>query len=221
MTLPAPGRARAPLDPARERRLAYAALGDSNTAGHDERLVGLRWADLVAAAFARAGFAVTYRNLAEFGLKSHEVAERQPDQAIAMGSDIVSVVCGINDVLMPAAPDIDAYARAFDSICTRLRAALDDVVLVTATVPDLSRHIGYGPRATARVSRELRRLNDATRSLAAEHDALLADLAAREDLSTRDSYAADGYHASALGHRRMALEFAGALAASVAGGLRL
>ena len=52
-----------------------------------------------------------YRNLAVDGATSADVLD-QLGEALQLEPDLVTVVCGANDVLFSVRPDLDAYARA-------------------------------------------------------------------------------------------------------------
>ena len=72
----------------------YVALGDSFTAG----LVAgePRWADEVARAL---GPETRYENLAWVGATSSDVERVQLERALSLNPDVVTIVCGANDVL--------------------------------------------------------------------------------------------------------------------------
>src|SRR4051794_1778639 len=101
----------------------YAALGDSFTAGHgcfEEE--GDPWPDRIAAGLRTANPDLRYRNLAVDGATSAEVLEQVP-RAIAMEPDLITVICGANDVLKTTRPDIEGYEERLGQIFGRLRAA--------------------------------------------------------------------------------------------------
>src|ERR1700733_12300623 len=91
---------------------SYAALGDSFTAGRDS-VDAERWADLVAAALRRVEPGLVYANLAVDGATSAEVLEQVP-AALALAPDLITVICGANDVLLTSRPDVEGYERRFD-----------------------------------------------------------------------------------------------------------
>jgi phosphatidylinositol alpha 1,6-mannosyltransferase len=93
---------------------AYVALGDSFTAGTGSP-EGLGWADRIAASLRRRNSAFVYRNLAEDGATSAAVLG-QVDQALQLEPDLVTVICGANDVLRTTRPDESAYARRLTRI---------------------------------------------------------------------------------------------------------
>jgi phosphatidylinositol alpha 1,6-mannosyltransferase len=184
----------------------YVAMGDSFTAG----LVPgePRWADEVARAL---GPDTHYENLAWVGATSVDVEQRQLARALEVGPDVVTIVCGANDVLESVRPDADEYARRLARIFTRLRREAPDADVVTATYPDISRFLDLRPRTRARVEKGMRRFNAACRAVARRHEVALLEGFDHPAAAERGTYAADGFHPSEEGHRRAAVEFLRAL----------
>jgi lysophospholipase L1-like esterase len=182
----------------------YVALGDSFTAGHEPGQP--RWADELARQLGGR-----YVNLAEVGATSEQVEREQLERALELEPDVVTIVCGANDVLFSTRPDPDAYADRLSRMFMRLRRELPNVAVVTATYPDISRFVELRPRSRARVEEGMRRFNAALRSVAQRHDVVLMDSTEHPAASDRATFAADGFHPSAEGHRRAAAEFLRAL----------
>jgi lysophospholipase L1-like esterase len=184
----------------------YTALGDSFTAG----LVPgePRWADEVARAL---GPDTRYENLAWVGATSANVEQKQLDRALGLGPDVVTLVCGANDVLESVRPDADEYARRLSRMFDRLRREAPRAEVVTATYPDISLFLDLRPRTRARVEKGMRRFNAACRAVARRHRVALLEGFDHPAASERDTYADDGFHPSAEGHRRAAMEFLRAL----------
>jgi lysophospholipase L1-like esterase len=199
---------RALLGPASARRPSrprcYVAMGDSLTAGEGcaERE---RWPDLLATSLRRLRPGLRYENLAVTGATSAEVAAQLP-RALELEPDLVTVLCGGNDVLYSLRPDIDGYRENLRSIFVGLRATLPSVVLVTATCPDAWRFLDLRPRTRARVESAGIELNRATRSLAATYGAVCLEVSEHPGLEEPENFSEDGLHPSALGHARMAGE---------------
>jgi lysophospholipase L1-like esterase len=185
---------------------SYVALGDSFTAGLEGQ--DGRWADEVARAL---GPGVTYANLATVGATSAEVEERQLPEALRLDPDVVSLVCGANDVLESVRPDAGEYARRLGRMFDRLKREAPDAVVVTATYPDLSRFLDLRPRTRARVEKGMRRFNDACRTVAGAYSVILLEGFDHPATDRRDSFAADGFHPSEEGHQHAAAEFLSAL----------
>jgi lysophospholipase L1-like esterase len=182
------------------------AIGDSFTAGAPG-LEG-RWPDELAAALRPSD----YHNLGVAGATTPEVADGQLARCVELEPDLVTVVCGVNDVLLSVRPDIDAHAGALERIFETLRERLPEAVVITVTVPPIAEHIGLRPRSLRRVDRGVREMNDITRGLAARHGVMCLEWGDHPAAQERDNFAADGFHPSATGIRRAAQECAQALA---------
>ena len=185
----------------------YAALGDSFTAGVADE----SWADELAGALRARNPRLEYRNLAVTGATCVEVAG-QLDRAIAFRPELVTLVCGANDVLRSLRPDIDGCADALDGMLGRLRRTLPDAAVAVATYPDFARFMELGPRSRRRVSRGIAALNAAIRSVAWRHGVPCLELARHPHAGRRENFAGDGYHPSREGTRRTAAGFVRALA---------
>lgn len=183
--------------------MTYAALGDSFTAGTG-CAPGESWADLLAQALAN-GSELIYENLAEHGATSAEV-RRQVDRAIELKPNLVTVVCGTNDLLLRSG-DVDDYSRNFGAILAAFVRAVPGAVMVTATAPEKWEFLPLGPRTRARFEAELAALNTATRAVASLYGAEVLDVACHPGLSQAENFAGDGLHPSPLGHRRAARGF--------------
>lgn len=199
-------------EPVRGRRVVstYVALGDSFTAGR-EALGGERWADRLAASLRAVNAGLVYRNLASDGATSADVLEQLP-AAIELRPDLVTVICGANDVLLTTRPDIEGYKARFAEILGRLRDALPDAAILTTTAPESWHFMELRPRTKARLVQALAELNETTRTLAARHGVPCLEVVGHPGLADRASFSADGLHPSALGHERAAQEIALSLA---------
>lgn len=189
--------------------VCFVALGDSFTAGtgvaEEER-----WADRLARGLG-AGGEVVYRNLACDGATSADVLAQVPD-ALQLEPDLVTVVCGANDVLRSVRPDLDGFALRFAAILDSLRDAVPGVLLLTATVPERWRFLELRPRTLARVSGGLRAVNAAIREAAGERGIPCLEVVGQPGLDDPDNFCEDGLHPSELGHARVAGAFGTLLA---------
>jgi lysophospholipase L1-like esterase len=176
----------------------YVALGDSFTCGLEGERGG-RWADEVAQSLPDA----RYANLAEVGATSEEVEERQLPDGLSLRPDLISLVCGANDVLETVRPDPGLYAGRLTRMLGRIRREVPDAGVFTITYPDLSRFVELRPRTEARVRRGTRLYNAALRSVAQRHGVLLMETAEHPGAEDRSNFAPDGFHASPEGHRRL------------------
>jgi lysophospholipase L1-like esterase len=180
---------------------AYVALGDSFTAGR-ESIEADRWADRLAEGLRARNPGLTYRNLAVDGATSAEVLDQLPE-AIALAPDLVTVICGANDVLLTSRPDIEGYERRFSEILERLQSGLPSgAAILTATAPESWHFMDLRPRTMARLVRALSDLNSVTMSVAARHRVPCLHVAGHPGLTDRANFSADGLHPSSIGHER-------------------
>jgi lysophospholipase L1-like esterase len=184
----------------------YVALGDSFTSG----LVSgeTRWADQVARAL---GPDVRYENLAWVGATSADVEGSQLPRALSLEPDLITLICGANDVLESVRPDPEGYAERLGRMYARLRGERPSAVVLTATYPDISRFLDLRPRTRERVQRGMRVFNAACRRVADRHGVALLEGFDHPASQDRSTYAADGFHPSPEGHRRAAAAFLRAL----------
>jgi lysophospholipase L1-like esterase len=186
---------------------AYAALGDSFTAGRDS-IDAERWADLLAAGMRRVNPELRYENLAADGATSAEVLEGQVEPGLALEPDFVTVICGANDVLLATRPDVEGYARNFDAILRRLREGAPEAMVVTATAPEGWQFMELRPRTEARLIEATKELNDVTRATAERYGVLCLPVAGHAALRDPATFSADGLHPSSAGHQTVARESA-------------
>lgn len=185
----------------------YVAVGDSFTAGAPG-MKG-RWPDELAAALRPA----EYHNLGVVGATTAEVADGQLDPCVELGPDLVTVVCGVNDVLLSVRPDIEAHASGLERIFRTITQRLPGAIVVTVTTPPIAEHIGLRPRSRRRVERGVAQLNEITRSLAERYGVLCLEWGDHPLARERQNFADDGFHPSLTGMRRAARASAQALAA--------
>jgi len=184
----------------------YVAIGDSFTEGMSDAdphrpntYVG--WADRLAAHLARVaredGHDFGYANLAVRGRLLVDIAGRQVDNALALGSDLVSIVGGGNDILRPRA-DVDALAARLEDAVARLRAGGADVLMATPTdprdAPLIRASRGRAATYTAHIW-----------SIARRHDVSVIDLWGMGALRDWRLWGPDRIHMTSEGHRRVAL----------------
>jgi lysophospholipase L1-like esterase len=182
----------------------YVALGDSFTAGVEPGQP--RWPDELARQLGGR-----YVNLAEVGATSEHVELDQLERALKLQPDVVTLVCGANDVLFNTRPDPDAYAARLSRMFARLRRELPQAQIVTATYPEIGRFLALRPRTRARVEEGMELFNAAVRKVARRHDVVLMESFDHPAANVRETYADDGFHPSAEGHRQAAREFLRAL----------
>lgn len=191
---------------------AYVALGDSFTAGN-----GLdpeqRWPDLLAEDLRDSNPGLEYLNLAVDGADSRAVLEQVP-AAIAAGPDLITVVCGANDVILSLRPDIPTFAGQLELILDRLGRGAPRATILTATYPEGWSFEGAGPRTAARIQAGMRELNQAILEVTASRGVTCLDVIDHPGIDEPENFEPDGLHPSALGHRHAAAEFRGAVDAA-------
>ncbi|MDQ3720513.1 MAG: SGNH/GDSL hydrolase family protein [Actinomycetota bacterium] len=179
----------------------FVALGDSFSAGTEQGVEP--FPDRVASLLPGS----RYLNLACDGARSADVEAGQLEPALAAAPDLVSVVCGANDVVATTRPAIDEFGASFERILT----ALGDRRVVTATYPAVAELLALRPRTRERMSAGLDAVNAHIRRLSERHGATCLDLAGHEPNADPANFADDGFHPSALGHRRAAEAFGAVL----------
>lgn len=191
----------------------YVALGDSFTAGNGldaER----RWADLLARDLRADHPGLEYFNLARDGADSRAVLEQVP-AAVAAQPDLITLVCGANDVILSLRPDIPSFAGRLELIIDRLRRSIPGVTILAATYPEGWSFEGAGPRTAARIRSGMRELNRAIFRVTASRGVACLDVIDHPGIDDPENFEPDGLHPSALGHRQAAAEFRRAVAAQL------
>lgn len=212
----APSASRKPPDAEARRQVLgravsrYAALGDSFTAGKGCD-ASQRFADRLAVMLRPLHPSLDYSNFAGEGATSERVLAEQLDPALRLGPDLVTLICGANDVLESVRPDIDGYASRLAAMLDRLRARRPGVAIVTATCAELARFLELGPRTRERVSRGVRELNAATLAISRERGVPCLEMGEHPGIADRRNFGLDGFHPSSEGHRKAALVIATAL----------
>jgi lysophospholipase L1-like esterase len=180
----------------------YAALGDSFSAGLDDG--STPWPELTARGLNARGEPTELHNLASVGATTEDVLEQQLEPALELEPDLVSLVCGANDVLLTSRPDIMGCSDNLDKLLARIRAELPEATIVTATYPDPGRFVGLRQRTRTRVVEGMTLVNLAIRSAAEEHGAVIMEFSDHPGADDPDNVGPDGFHPSATGHRHAA-----------------
>ena len=184
----------------------YVALGDSLTEGIGDIAADGRprgWADRFAQGLATRRGELAYANLAVRGLTTAQVLATQLEPAVALAPDLASVIVGMNDLLRPR---FDAAALRRDLSALYGALAATGAVVLTATLPEPGIGVPLPAQMRASFVRRGRRLNDAIRHAAAEHDVRCLDLA-RSTPTDPAIWSTDRLHPSAYGHQLIADEF--------------
>lgn len=179
----------------------YVALGDSFTEGigdPDPHNPGRHrgWADRVAEELARQNPGFSYANLAIRGRLIRQIIDEQTEPAKALRPDLISVCAGGNDVLRPGG-DPDSIAELLDGFIADLASTGASILLFTG--PDIrDTPVLGGIRGKVAI------YNENVRTVAARHDAIVADLWAMRQLHQPVMWSEDRLHFSPLGHQQIA-----------------
>ena len=186
--------------PGAEEAVRWAALGDSFTAGI--RPGELTWSRLVVELVSPTR-PVELANYARAGATVAELEREQLEAAIATRPDIVTLICGGNDVIGTVRPSLEGFGAGLDRVWASLRGALPDAAILTATYPAIAPG-ALRPRTRRRIESGLVELNATIRAVASRNEGLCIELADHPGEGDRSNYAADGIHPSAAGHRAAA-----------------
>ncbi len=178
----------------------YVALGDSFTEGigdpNPDSVGGNRgWADRVAEELARGQQDFAYANLAVRGRLLEQIVDQQVQPALDLHPDLITISAGGNDLLRPGG-DPDVLGNRLDSVVAILSASGATVVLFTG--PDVRETMLGSIRSKTAI------YNENVRTIAARHDALIADMWALRQLTSPQMWASDRLHFSPLGHHTIA-----------------
>ncbi|MFJ6001886.1 SGNH/GDSL hydrolase family protein [Arthrobacter sp. NPDC092385] len=178
----------------------YAALGDSFTEGigdpNPASIGGNRgWADRVAEELSRGQAGFAYANLAVRGRLLQQIIDQQVEAALALRPDLVTLSAGGNDLLRPGG-DPDLLAEKLDAVVATLAASGATVVLFTG--PDVRETVLGSIRSKTAI------FNENLRTIAARHEAVIADMWALRQLKNPQMWSSDRLHFSPLGHHTVA-----------------
>ena len=185
----------------------YVALGDSSTEGlvdPDGHGGFTGWSRRLAKRIAVAEGGLEYANLAQKGLTTREILERQFERALAMAPDLVTLFSGTNDVL---ARDFDVQEFAADTRAMQQAFRTRGATVLTFTLPDLTPLLPIARRISPRILA----MNEALRGVSAETGALLVDFAHHPVTTDARLWNPDRIHANSAGHARIAEALAHAL----------
>ncbi|WP_394938955.1 SGNH/GDSL hydrolase family protein [Psychromicrobium sp. YIM B11713] len=180
----------------------YVALGDSFTEGIGDPEPtspgGHRgWADRVAEELSKGHQDFAYANLAIRGRLLQQILDEQLDPALALNPDLISISAGGNDLIRPGS-DPDALAASLDTAVGAMAAAGATVLLFNG--PDIRDTPVLGL-----VRGRVAIYNENLRTIAARHDAVIADMWSLRELSAPAMWDDDRLHFSPLGHHRIAM----------------
>jgi len=186
----------------------FAVIGDSLSAGTGDPSPGYEdacWPDRVAGILRRVRPDLEYLNTAESGATTAQTLEKQIDRTLEFDPDLLHLPCGANDLIrrQPDFDEIERTMRQMYELASGAGAQLTTFTLGRAYVvpvfPDWSERIA--------------KVNDITRSLAREFDAVLVDMWDHPINDRDDLLSEDRIHFSTSGQAAMATEVVKGLAA--------
>ncbi len=185
----------------------YAVIGDSLSAGTGDPSPGyanLGWPDRVADALRRVQPDLAYLNTATIGATTAQTIAAQADQMTAFGPDLLHLPSGAND-LFHRTPDfaaIEQTLRRLYALAASTGAQLTTFTLGRAFVM---------PRIPDWPDR-VRAVNDLTRKLAGQYDAVVVDMGDHPINSRPNLLSPDRIHFATSGQAVMAAEVIKSLA---------
>lgn len=180
----------------------YVAIGDSFTEGigdpEEKSPGGFRgWADRLAEELGRDHPDFSYANLAIRGRLMGQILGEQLEPALALKPDLISISAGGNDLIRPGS-DPDALAEQLDGAISKMSQSGATVLLFTGPDPHNIPVLGVGRGKVAVYNENLR-------TIAARHDAIVADMWALRELADPQMWVDDRLHCGPLGHHRIAM----------------
>ncbi|MBG0738430.1 SGNH/GDSL hydrolase family protein [Paeniglutamicibacter antarcticus] len=180
----------------------YVAMGDSFTEGIGDPEPaspgGHRgWADRLAEELSRGHEDFAYANLAIRGRLLQQILAEQLEPALALKPELISISAGGNDLIRPGS-DPDALAESLDGAVERMTAAGATVLLFNG--PDIRDTPVLGL-----VRGRVAIFNENLRTIAARHEAIIADMWSLRQLTDPQMWAGDRLHFSPLGHHTITL----------------
>ncbi|MFJ9852796.1 SGNH/GDSL hydrolase family protein [Streptomyces sp. NPDC101150] len=189
----------------------YAVIGDSLSAGTGDKSVGYGnqgWSDRFAHILRQVRPELAYLNTAVDGATTVDTLDHQIDGMRNFAPDLLHIPCGANDLLRrsPDFGEIEQGMRKMYDLAAETGAELTTFTLGRSYI------VPVFPDWTERVLT----LNDLTRALADEYDAVVVDMWDHPVNSREGLLSADRLHFSTSGQAVMASEMVKALAAILA-----
>jgi lysophospholipase L1-like esterase len=141
----------------------YAAIGDGFSSPHDSGVPS--WTQVLTAHLARAGSPLQHLNLAQRGATSDHVLKVQIPQALAFRPDLVTVVCGLNDVFKWWPNDFSRYGAHLKQILFSLSGRAPGAVVISATCPNNVQRLPLADGVRKHLASAVELLNEITRSI--------------------------------------------------------
>nr|MDQ3934938.1 GDSL-type esterase/lipase family protein [Actinomycetota bacterium] len=181
----------------------YVSVGDSFSAGLETDAFP-SWPWLLEAHLRRQRPGLRHTSLAWVGATSRDVLETQLARAVELEPDLVTISCGVNDVLLSVSPDRVELERNLLILACTLSSLLPEATVVMLAYADFTPFSPFRPRSRERIRAGLEFLNGAVHRASQAAGCLVVDPNDSPLARSADSYGADGIHASELGHVRTA-----------------
>lgn len=180
----------------------YVAMGDSFTEGigdpEPNSPGGYRgWADRLAEELSRDHPDFRYANLAIRGRLLGPILDEQLEAGLALKPDLISISAGGNDLIRPGS-DPDLLAEKLDHAVEEMTRSEATVLLFNGPDPGVIPVLGVGRGKVAIYNENLR-------TIAARHDAIMADMWSLRELAEPQMWIEDRLHCSPLGHHLIAI----------------
>lgn len=188
----------------------FAVIGDSlarGTGGPTPGYAHLPWADRVADVLRGVDPDLTYRNTGVVGVTASETLAEQVPGLLAFEPDLVHISCGGNDL----------WRRRLDfaTLEATLRSIFDAAAGTGALLTTFGLGRAFNITAVPGFADRVRALNDLSRRIAADYDAVLVDMWDHPINDRPTLISADGIHFSASGQAVVAAETIKALAGRI------
>jgi lysophospholipase L1-like esterase len=141
----------------------YAAIGDGFSSPRDSGVPS--WTQVLSAHLAGAGSQLQHLNLAQRGATSDHVLKVQIPQALAFRPDLVTVVCGLNDIFTWWPNDFSRYGSHLKQILFSLRGGAPAAVVISATCPNNVQRLPLADGVRRHLASAVELLNEITRSI--------------------------------------------------------
>ncbi len=155
------------------------------------------WADRLAEELSHGSDDFKYANLAIRGRLLGQILSGQLEPALALQPGLISISAGGNDLIRPGS-DPDALAEQLDAAVATMTATGATVLLFNG--PDIRDTPVLGM-----VRGRVAIYNENLRTIAARHDAIIADMWSMRELRDPRMWAGDRLHFAPLGHHTIAI----------------
>ncbi|TLF82518.1 SGNH/GDSL hydrolase family protein [Nocardia cyriacigeorgica] len=180
----------------------FGVIGDSLSAGIGDPTPGYvnkGWADRVADVLRLVAPGTRYRNLAQIGATTSRTVTDQLDRIVEFAPDLLHLPCGPNDIMR--------RDRDFDEIEKTMRRMYDAASRTGAQLTTFTLGRAFVMPAFANWDKRIRTMNDLTRRIADDYNALVIDMWNHPVNDRVNLLSADGIHFSTSGQAVLGAEY--------------